>query len=392
MIATAQPISPSPPLSPSRPPRRPGRHRDNRWSPDGDAHLIYEWVKMQGKTQLEVASMLNISQSTVSRIVQRYERWQAHAKEREGGRLDHAERLRAQRWLTFERNELILSSCLRIAHDLEGSIDTSKSTTLHHASQPSKEIEVRTHHACIDRTGMVARFLRLAFRINMEQLKLSQLDPLPPAPPLTPQELDDDDLQATADAAELATALGRVGSAHHAAPDAEGGSGANAVALVARSEPRPIDVVPPPDELGSPSEARREPAAPAASPLSPRRELGDVDHRNDISESRVAATPALATSDPSASTLNFEPGTLNSTAHSPTHHSPAPLHNLHTVHTETTAQIAATTTEPCTCTPQPPPEKNLKPPCITDRDQASWYADTRPHRATRDPAATAARS
>ena len=129
-------------------------HPRRSWKPDGDAHLIFQWVKMEGKSQGQVASMLNISQSTVSRIIQRYERWQAHAKEREDGRLDRTERLRAQRWLTFERNELILASCLRIAGDLEGSLDTSRSTILHHASDPTRELEVRTHHACIDRTGV----------------------------------------------------------------------------------------------------------------------------------------------------------------------------------------------------------------------------------------------
>ena len=90
---------------------------------------------MEGKSQGWVAGLLGISQSTVSRILQRYERWQAHAKEREGGRLDPAERLRAQRWLTFERNELILSSCLRIATEMEGCIDTSKSTITTMAEQ-----------------------------------------------------------------------------------------------------------------------------------------------------------------------------------------------------------------------------------------------------------------
>src|SRR6266850_671844 len=162
MLAATQSPPPSLSLSPAPASRRP-------WKPDGDAHLIFQWVKMEGKSQGEVASMLNISQPTVSRVIQRYERWQAHAKEREGGRLDPTERLRAQRWLTYERNELILASCLRIAGELEGSIDTSRSTIRRAASDPTQDIEVRTHHACIDRTGMVSRFLRLAHRINMEQ-------------------------------------------------------------------------------------------------------------------------------------------------------------------------------------------------------------------------------
>src|SRR5438876_1130294 len=167
-----------------------------KWQPNGDAHLIYQWVKFEGKSQSWVASAFGINQSTVSRIIQRYERWQAHAKERENGRLDHAERLRAQRWLTFERNELIVASCMRIANELEGSIDTSRSTILHAASDPSREIEVRTHHACIDRTGMVSRSLRLAHRINRENLKLAALDPPPMATPLSPEDLAAEEAQA----------------------------------------------------------------------------------------------------------------------------------------------------------------------------------------------------
>ena len=89
--------------------------------------------------------------------------WQRRAKERQGGRLYHTERLRAQRWLTLERNELILASCLRIAQEMEGFTDVSKSTIRRPMDQPSKESEVRTEHATIDRSGTVARFLRLAF-------------------------------------------------------------------------------------------------------------------------------------------------------------------------------------------------------------------------------------
>src|SRR5262249_55016765 len=98
------------------------------WKPDGDAHLIFQWVKLEGKAQGWVAMSLGIHQSTVSRILQRYDRWQAHLRERDEGRLDPAERLRAQRWLTFERNELIIQSCLRMASNLEGCVDASRST------------------------------------------------------------------------------------------------------------------------------------------------------------------------------------------------------------------------------------------------------------------------
>src|SRR5438132_11881148 len=164
---------------------------------------------MQGKTQSEVAGMFGIDQSTVSRIIQRYERWQAHAKDRENGRLDRSERLRAQRWLTYERNELILASCLRIAQEMERITELSKSTIHRQTSNPSNETEIRTESTMIDRSGVAARFLRLAYRINMDQLKLAALVEPPAAEPLTDEELADEARQAADDAAEIAAARRR---------------------------------------------------------------------------------------------------------------------------------------------------------------------------------------
>ena len=161
------------------------------WKPQANDHLIYQWVRFEGKSQGWVAQLLEISQPTVSRTLQRYERWQARAEPREGGRLDHAERLRAQRWMTYERNERILASCLRIAGEMEGFTDVSKSVVSSPLSSPSAERELRTVHSVIDRSGIASRFLRLAFRINMEQLKLTEQEPLEPLPPLSEGELEE---------------------------------------------------------------------------------------------------------------------------------------------------------------------------------------------------------
>ena len=174
------------------------------WSPDANDHLVYHWVKFGGKTQELAAQLLGISQPTVSRIIDRYERWQAHAKEREGGRLDPAERLRAQRWLTYERNELILASALRIAGEMEGFTELTKSVVNRPVSQFTKESEIRSESATIDRHGIAARFLRLAFRINMEQLKLVSRDAPPLPTPLSAEELDEHAANAEAICAEFA--------------------------------------------------------------------------------------------------------------------------------------------------------------------------------------------
>jgi len=182
----------------------PAKPRSRRpWSPDHEAWLIFEQVKMQGHSQSWVANQRQVSQATVSRIIQRFERWQAHARQREGGRLDRSERLRAQRWLTFERNELILASCLRIANEMEGFIDVSKDTITRPLGNPKQENEVRTEHSVLDRSGVAARFLRLAFRINAEQLRLAELDEPPPAEELSAEELAEEERLDTAADQEL---------------------------------------------------------------------------------------------------------------------------------------------------------------------------------------------
>jgi len=204
MIATAAQYTSNP--SANQQPRASAKTRQRRpWSPDKNDHLVYQWVKFEGQTQGWVAQQLNISQTTVSRIVQRYERWQAHAQPGADGRLDPAERLRAQRWLTYERNELILASALRIAGEMEGFVDVAKST-IRRPAATNKESEVRTENASVDRSGVAARFLRLAFRINMEQLKLAEMEPLAPLPPLSADQIDDEERAAVAARQEIENA------------------------------------------------------------------------------------------------------------------------------------------------------------------------------------------
>ena len=306
------------------------------WQPNDNDHLIYDWVKMQGKTQAEVSSLLRIHQGTVSRVIQRYDRWLAHMKARENGRLDPKERLRAQRQLTFDRNELILASCLRIAKETEGFIDASRSTVSRPLHAPSQENELRTTSFTIDRTGTVCRFLRLAHRINMEQDKLAVVlarmdDPVPE--PLTDEQLADQARQAALDDAEIASGTLRF------------------------RQQDPVGWAPPTEEsdsVGCMSEAKCTTDDDLVTSVPP----GDAPTRGS-SLAEPLSTPDH--SEDAAPTLNVEPETLN----------PAPdrAHNAH--HAEE-VQIAATAGKPCTCviqldaekishqrinTPDPPPRR-----------------------------------
>ena len=182
----------------------PAKRKRRAWAPNADDHLIYRMVRLDGSGQDFVAECFGIHQSTVSRIVRRYERWEAHAAARDDGRLDPAERLRSQRWLAAERNEAMLTSCLRLAGEMERCKELSKSVTRYPLRKPNQETEVRNESAVLDRTGMAARFLRLAFRINMEQVKLAEADPAPLPKPLTEEEIDQQEAQAAEERAEIA--------------------------------------------------------------------------------------------------------------------------------------------------------------------------------------------
>jgi hypothetical protein len=325
-VAAASPCAGAEPQSPRRP-----------WKPDGDDHLIYRWVKLEGRSQVWVAQAFGIHQSTVSRILQRYDRWQAHAREREDGRLDPAERLRAQRWLSFERNELIIQSCLRLAGDLEGCVDASRSTIRRPWSDPTAESEVRTEHFTLDRTGMAARFLRLAFRVNMEQLKLAEHDQPPLPAPLTAEESAEEERQALADAEELATARRHRGADIPDCQEAKSSVGSaheGAAADETSAEDSPID--------------------PAG--------------RTDTKHPFPAPAP----------TLNLEPGTLNAAvADSLTHHLPTPLHALHILHTENPSENAINPTPPCTCAADCGETENLADSCILDIEPPSLPGNIR---------------
>jgi hypothetical protein len=297
------------------------------WKPDGDAHLIFQWVKMEGKSQGWVAMALGVHQSTVSRVVQRYERWQAHARQREDLRLDPAERLRSQRWLTFERNELILTTCLRIAGKLEDVVDSSRSTIRRPVSDPFAESEVRTEHFTLDRTGMAARFLRLAFKINLEQLKLAELEQPPLPEPLSGEELAEEERQALADAQEFAAARTRNAEAARRSVRA-------AEEVLPESEPA---------EEGAPS----------------------------VVEKGEAPAEPVFSAEYSVPSTDEGTATGDQPHHSPTQHAPAPeplapLHTLHNLHNENPPQIAATIDQPCSCASQGDAEKNSAAPCIPD--------------------------
>jgi len=180
------------------------------WAPNDDDHAIYHWVKVECKSQYFVAELFGISQPTVSRIVERYEKWQAHAEARASGQLDPAERVRAQRALTYLRNEKIITSCLRLAGDVEGFQEVSDSVSKAPDGGLAGMREIRCVSRMLDRTGMASRFYRLAHRVGLDQLELVEKEPAIAPAPLSEEEDAEQEAQAAADRAELQAARDRL--------------------------------------------------------------------------------------------------------------------------------------------------------------------------------------
>lgn len=188
------------------------------WTPSQRDQLVFRWVKFEGKAQGWVAEQLGLHQSTVSRMVEKYERWIARGGPGRQGGLTHDERVRAQRWLTYERNEWIIATAMRMAAELELPMDTTKSTISHPAAKPSQESEIRTQHLTIDSRGSVARYLRIVHRVSMDNLKLVELEPLPDLEPLTIEDVGEDGLPALAEemvAEEMVAEESVVGGDYH---------------------------------------------------------------------------------------------------------------------------------------------------------------------------------
>jgi len=175
------------------------------WTPTHRDRTIYHWIKFDGQSQLDVAQRFKIHQSTVSRIVERYEHWLAHGGPEQEGALTHEERRRVQRRLTYERNEWVIATAMRLTNQMQELHETTARSFAGPNAHTTPDREVSTKTSTVDRTGIAARFLRLVHRVNMDQHRLQAEDDLPPLPLLTHDDIAD--YNATALAAEQAAEM-----------------------------------------------------------------------------------------------------------------------------------------------------------------------------------------
>jgi hypothetical protein len=161
------------------------------WTPTSRDRLVYRWVKSDGQSQSEVAARLKINQSTVSRIVERFELWIAHGGPEQEGALNHEERRRAPRRLTYERNEWVIATAMRLTNQLQLFHEETSRSFAGPNALPDPERQVKTQVRTVDRTALAARYLSLVHQVNMDQHRLcSQDDELPPLMPLTEDDIE----------------------------------------------------------------------------------------------------------------------------------------------------------------------------------------------------------
>jgi hypothetical protein len=85
---------------------------------------------------------------------------------------------------------------------MEGFTDVSTSVTTHPLHDPAQESQVRRESKVIDRHGLAARFLRIVHRVNMDQQKFVELEPLPKPEPLSQEDIAREAAEAAADREE----------------------------------------------------------------------------------------------------------------------------------------------------------------------------------------------
>jgi hypothetical protein len=338
-----------------------GKTRKRReWAPTHDDEFIYWWVKFRGESQTIVGNQMGIHQTTVSRIIDRYERWQARAAPREGGRLDHAERLRAQRWLTYERNELILASCLKLAEQATYAHDVTKTTTSRPLSNPDGERELRHETTYVDFSGGACRFLRLAFRVNMEQHKLAAMDDLPPLPPLSAEELAEEERAAAAASDALASARNH---GDNMVEELERRAQERKAEMLAAEAERAL-------QLKQATRLQRLEAAERA-------ELAAQLLRQ-LAEEEPTGEDGQETGDSEQETGDSEQETGDTNQEQD---APAAELDLHNLHNDAAEESTASVDPESTCATTPRAEKSARQACMTPPAQSHWPADKEPQNA-----------
>jgi len=169
MIATSPPV----------PPTKETLHKRRVWLPSPRERAMYRAVAVEGRTQHDVGAEFGRSQSAVSRLVQRFERWRGGAKGEECGELDPQRQAHLDRWLERERAEEVYQRSMRLALKMEQAPATTRREGDRGVKEEGKKWFEETKR---DQLAAAGQMLKTALRANESLGKLADKEPLPPLP------------------------------------------------------------------------------------------------------------------------------------------------------------------------------------------------------------------
>ena len=154
-------------------PAQPQRTRP--WKPSARDQAIYRAVVIEGRTQLAAGQEFGRSQSAVSRLLGRFERWRGGAKPEDSGELDPLRQRHFDRWLARQRHDEVYTRAMRLSKTME----EAPAKTHREGARDGK-----AWHEDVTRDQWTAagQMLKTALRANEALEKFADKEPLPPLP------------------------------------------------------------------------------------------------------------------------------------------------------------------------------------------------------------------
>ena len=154
-------------------PAQPQRTRP--WKPSARDQAIYRAVVIEGRTQLAAGQEFGRSQSAVSRLLGRFERWRGGAKPQDSGELDPLRQRHFDRWLARQRHDEVYTRAMRLSKTME----EAPAKTHREGARDGREWH---EDVTRDQWAAAGQMLKTALRANEALERFADKEPLPPLP------------------------------------------------------------------------------------------------------------------------------------------------------------------------------------------------------------------
>lgn len=151
--------------------------RTRPWKPSARDHAIYRAVAIEGRTQRAAGEEFGRSQSAVSRLLGRFERWRGGAGPEDSGDLDPLRQQHLDRWLARQRHDEVYTRAMRLAQRMEEQPAAIQRTRTDPEGQTIWSEETKR-----DQFAAAGQMLKTALRANEALEGFADKEPLPPLP------------------------------------------------------------------------------------------------------------------------------------------------------------------------------------------------------------------